>query len=170
MACSLLSLADVLPWLGGAGFIGSHLADAHLAAGDEVWIVDDLSSGRRENIPDAAHFVEMDIRSSDEVRDLFRDVRFDLVNHHAAQIDVRVSVIDPAKDAGINLLGLLNLTEAAIEVGTPDLRIGLHNRYQIIRLIQPDRSKTPIDPLHDISVESNLIAPNLYDVFASMGK
>jgi UDP-glucose 4-epimerase len=102
---------------GGAGFIGSHVADAYLAAGNDVWIVDDLSSGRRENVPADAELVEMDVRDA-EVRNLFREVRFDLVNHHAAQIDVRVSVLDPAKDAGINLLGLLNLTEAAIEVGT----------------------------------------------------
>lgn len=102
---------------GGAGFIASHVAEAYLAKGDEVWIVDNLSSGKRENVPDGATFVEMDIRD-DGVRDLFRDVRFDLVNHHAAQIDVRVSVEDPAKDAGINLLGLLNITEAAREVGT----------------------------------------------------
>ena len=103
---------------GGAGFIGSHVADAYLASGDDVWIVDDLSSGRMANVPEAAHFVEMDIRSDVEVRDLFRDVHFDLVNNHAAQIDVRVSVNDPQKDAAINLQGLLNLTEAAIEVGT----------------------------------------------------
>jgi UDP-glucose 4-epimerase len=102
---------------GGAGFIGSHVADAYLAAGDEVWIVDNLSSGRSANLPSGAEFVQLDVRD-DEVRNLFREVRFDLVNHHAAQIDVRVSVLDPAKDASINLLGLLNLTEAAIEVGT----------------------------------------------------
>lgn len=102
---------------GGAGFIGSHVADAYLAAGDDVWIVDDLSSGRLANVPSGAEFVELDIRDA-EVRSLFRDVRFDLVNHHAAQIDVRISVADPAKDAGINLLGLLNLTESALEVGT----------------------------------------------------
>ncbi|MDH3206986.1 MAG: NAD-dependent epimerase/dehydratase family protein [Gemmatimonadota bacterium] len=102
---------------GGAGFIGSHIADAYIAAGDEVWIVDNLSSGRRENLPGDAHFVELDIRDA-EIRNLFREVRFDLVNHHAAQIDVRVSVLDPARDASINLLGLLNLAEAAIEVGT----------------------------------------------------
>ena len=102
---------------GGAGFIASHVADAYLAAGDEVWVVDDLSSGRAENVPNGAHFVEADIRDP-EIRNLFRDVRFDLVNLHAAQIDVRVSVQDPAKDAGINLLGLLNVTEAALEVGT----------------------------------------------------
>ncbi|MFQ5537030.1 MAG: NAD-dependent epimerase/dehydratase family protein [Gemmatimonadota bacterium] len=102
---------------GGAGFIGSHVADAYLARGDEVWIVDDLSSGKRENLPADAHFVEMDIRD-DELRNLFREVRFDLVNHHAAQIDVRVSVADPAHDASINLLGLLNISESALEVGT----------------------------------------------------
>lgn len=102
---------------GGAGFIGSHVADAYLERGHEVWVVDDLSSGRRSNVPEGAELVEMDIRDPD-VRNLFREVRFDIVNHHAAQIDVRVSVADPAKDAGINLLGLLNITEAAVEVGT----------------------------------------------------
>jgi UDP-glucose 4-epimerase len=102
---------------GGAGFIGSHVADAYLAAGHDVWIVDNLSSGRRENLPGAAQFVELDVRDPG-LRDLFREVRFDLVNHHAAQIDVRTSVQDPAKDASINLLGLLNIAESALEVGT----------------------------------------------------
>lgn len=102
---------------GGAGFIASHVAEAYLSRGDEVWVVDNLSSGRRENVPDGAEFLEMDIRDP-ELRNLFREVRFDLVNHHAAQIDVRVSVNDPQKDASINLLGLLNITESALEVGT----------------------------------------------------
>jgi len=102
---------------GGAGFIASHVSEAYLAQGDEVWIVDNLSSGKRANVPEGAHFVEMDVRDPD-IRKLFLEVRPDLVNHHAAQIDVRVSVMDPAKDAGINLLGLLNITEAALEVGT----------------------------------------------------
>ena len=102
---------------GGAGFIGSHVADAYLARGDAVWVVDNLSSGKRENVPQAATLVEMDIRDGG-IRDLFREVRFDLVNHHAAQIDVRVSVTDPQHDAQVNLLGLLNLLEGAREVGT----------------------------------------------------
>ncbi|MDP2957411.1 MAG: NAD-dependent epimerase/dehydratase family protein [Longimicrobiales bacterium] len=102
---------------GGAGFIASHVAEAYLARGDGVWVVDDLSSGKRANVPEAAHFVEMDVRDPD-LRKLFRDVRFDLVNHHAAQIDVRTSVADPAKDAGINVMGLLNVTESAMEAGT----------------------------------------------------
>ncbi len=102
---------------GGAGFIASHVSDAYLARGDEVWVVDDLSTGRRENVPDGANFVEMDV-CDPELRNLFREVRFDLVNLHAAQIDVRASVSDPQKDARINLMGLLNVAEAALEVGT----------------------------------------------------
>jgi UDP-glucose 4-epimerase len=102
---------------GGAGFIGSHVAAAYLARGDEVWVVDNLSSGKRANVPAEARFVEMDVRDPD-LRNLFRETRFDLVSHHAAQIDVRVSVADPLLDASINVSGLLNLTEGALEVGT----------------------------------------------------
>jgi UDP-glucose 4-epimerase len=102
---------------GGAGFIGSHVADAYLARGDQVWIVDDLSSGRREQVPEGATFVEADI-ASPTVRELFREVRFDLLNHHAAQIDVRASVEDPSHDARTNVVGLINLMEGAKEVGT----------------------------------------------------
>lgn len=101
---------------GGAGFIGSHVSDAFLARGHRVWIVDNLSSGKRSNVPAGAELIVADIGDA-SVRDLFRDVRFDLVSHHAAQIDVRISVADPARDARVNVLGLLNLTEAALETG-----------------------------------------------------
>ncbi len=101
---------------GGAGFIGSHVVDGHLARGDRVWVVDDLSSGRRENVPDGVELLEADIKSR-TVRELMGDVRFHLVNHHAAQIDVRVSVRDPIHDARVNVLGLLNLLEGAVETG-----------------------------------------------------
>lgn len=96
---------------GGAGFIGSHVAEAYLGRGNRVWIVDDLSSGRRENIPAGAEFVHMSI-DDDGLHDLFREVGgFDVVNHHAAQIDVRRSVEDPRYDARINIDGLLNVLE-----------------------------------------------------------
>lgn len=101
---------------GGAGFIGSHVCDAYLSAGWEVTALDDLSSGRRENVPSGAAFVELDIRSP-EVLELFRSRRFDLVNHHAAQIDVRVSVARPRTDASINVDGLLNVLEASRHSG-----------------------------------------------------
>jgi len=97
---------------GGAGFIGSHIAAAHLAAGDDVTIVDDLSTGRRENIPPGAHFVHADIRSS-QARELVAQGKFDVLSHHAAQMDVRRSVADPVFDAEVNIIGFLNLLEGA---------------------------------------------------------
>ncbi|HSG46511.1 MAG TPA: NAD-dependent epimerase/dehydratase family protein [Longimicrobiales bacterium] len=102
---------------GGAGFIGSHVAEAYLSRGDRVWVLDDLSSGRRDNLPPGAEFVQADI-ASDAARELIREVKPHIVNHHAAQIDVRVSVEDPQRDARTNVDGFLNLTEGAREAGT----------------------------------------------------
>jgi UDP-glucose 4-epimerase len=98
---------------GGAGFIGSHVADAYLARGWSVTVVDNLSSGKRENVPAGADFVELDVRD-ERLHDLFdRKGGFELINHHAAQVDVRLSVQNPRLDAEINVLGLLNILEAA---------------------------------------------------------
>jgi len=101
---------------GGAGFIGSHVADGLLGAGHEVTVLDDLSSGKREQVPQAARFVHADIRSEAAAK-LIRDERFDAVVHQAAQIDVRKSVTDPRFDADVNLSGLLNLLEASTSAG-----------------------------------------------------
>ena len=97
---------------GGAGFIGSHVVDAHLAAGDEVTVLDNLSTGRRANVPAGVRLVEGDVRS-EEARRLIVDGGFAVVNHHAAQIDVRVSVSNPVADAECNVIGLLNVLEGA---------------------------------------------------------
>lgn len=102
---------------GGAGFVGSHTADAYIARGDRVWVMDDLSSGRLANVPAEAEFVRMDI-GDPRARDLIRDVGFELINHHAAQIDVRSSVTDPFADARVNIAGLINILEAARDAGT----------------------------------------------------
>ncbi len=96
---------------GGAGFIGSHIADALLDRGFQVVVLDDLSAGRRENVPTAAEFSQCDVRSADAAR-VVREGGFDVVLHQAAQIDVRKSVTDPVHDASINILGALNLLEA----------------------------------------------------------
>jgi UDP-glucose 4-epimerase len=101
---------------GGAGFIGSHIAEAYLAGGWEVVVLDDLSRGHQANVPSGARFVRADIRSP-EARELLATGRFDVLNHHAAQIDVRVSVDRPAFDADINLVGFVNLLEGAGEGG-----------------------------------------------------
>ncbi|MQA90968.1 MAG: NAD-dependent epimerase/dehydratase family protein, partial [Gemmatimonas sp.] len=97
---------------GGAGFIGSHVAEAYLARGHEVVVLDSLVHGKRENVPEGAEFHHLDIRDP-EAADLLRDGGFDILNHHAAQMDVRVSVHDPRFDASVNVDGLLNLLEAA---------------------------------------------------------
>jgi len=97
---------------GGAGFIGSHVCEAYRDAGWSVIALDNLSSGKRENVPEGVEFVEMDIRSDDLSR-FMRERRPALVNHHAAQIDVRVSVAEPRLDASINVDGWLNVLESA---------------------------------------------------------
>jgi UDP-glucose 4-epimerase len=101
---------------GGAGFIGSHIAEAYLRDGWEVAVLDDLSRGHERNVPQGARFVRADIRSP-EARKTIATGRFDVVNHHAAQIDVRVSVDQPAFDSHINVVGLVNLLEGAGEGG-----------------------------------------------------
>ncbi len=97
---------------GGAGFIGSHLAEAFLADGNRVLILDDLSSGRLENIPDRAELHQLDIRT-EAAATLVADSGIDILVHQAAQMDVRRSVADPTFDASVNIVGSLNLFEAA---------------------------------------------------------
>ncbi|MBX5474990.1 MAG: GDP-mannose 4,6-dehydratase, partial [Thermoleophilia bacterium] len=95
---------------GGAGFIGSHVVEALLARGDEVHVLDDLSKGKRENVPAGAVLHVADIRDPDAV---FDAVRPEAVLHLAAQADVRVSVERPAFDAEVNVLGTVRVLEAA---------------------------------------------------------
>lgn len=97
---------------GGAGFIGSHVADACVAAGHRVLVIDDLSSGRRENLPSGAELHDLDIRSP-EAAALVRDGGVQVLIHKAAQMDVRRSVADPSFDADVNIRGTLNLLEGA---------------------------------------------------------
>lgn len=101
---------------GGAGFIGSHVVRAYMDAGHDVVVIDDLSSGNRERLPEGVKCYAMDIRSP-ELADVFETERPDVVNHHAAQKSVPKSVIDPRYDADINIMGLLNLLEASRKVG-----------------------------------------------------
>ena len=107
---------------GGSGFIGSNLVDALLARGDEVTVVDDLSTGRRENLTAAlkggAELVEADVRDNAAMTALAEEQKPELVFHLAAQIDVRRSVADPAFDAEINVGGTANMLEAAREAGS----------------------------------------------------
>ena len=97
---------------GGAGFIASHIVDAYVDAGHTVSVVDDLSSGSKLNVNPKASFVQLDIRDK-QLDEVFKSGMFDVVNHHAAQMDVRRSVADPQFDASVNVLGGLNVFECS---------------------------------------------------------
>jgi UDP-glucose 4-epimerase len=101
---------------GGAGFIGSHVAELFLEKGHEVFIADDLSTGRKQNLPRGAAFFELDIRSG-EFEQKVLELKPEAIAHLAAQIDVRKSVADPVLDAGINVLGTIRVAGAAMRVG-----------------------------------------------------
>jgi UDP-glucose 4-epimerase len=115
--CSVRALVT-----GGAGFIGSNVVDALLERGDEVTVVDNLTTGRRENLDQAlangAKLVEADIRDAEALIDVFSEARPEVVFHLAAQIDVRKSAEDPAYDARVNVEGTINVLQAARAAGT----------------------------------------------------
>lgn len=101
---------------GGAGFIGSHVVDSYVTEGHEVIVIDNLFTGKRQNLNSSARFYLMDIRS-ELLREVFEIERPEIVNHHAAQASVPASVANPLFDADVNLLGLLNLLECSVRYG-----------------------------------------------------
>lgn len=100
---------------GGAGFIGSHVAEALLAANHEVLVLDDLSSGRRQNVPERATFAQGDIRDADFVAKVFTDFKPEVITHQGAQTSVAVSTREPLRDAEVNILGSLNIMNASVK-------------------------------------------------------
>jgi len=94
---------------GGAGFIGSNVVDAYIERGHRVWVLDNEFSGKRHQVNKKAVYVRKNITDHKALEALFKKIKFDVVNHHAAQIDVRRSVVDPEFDARVNILGLLNV-------------------------------------------------------------
>lgn len=134
---------------GGAGFIGSTVADLFLAEGWTVDIIDDLSSGKRSNVPAQATFHETDIRSEETAR-LIESTPFDVIVHLAAQIDVRRSVADPQHDASVNILGTLNILEALRRSGRgASTRVAFSSTGGAIYgdlVTPPNREAFPKDP------------------------
>lgn len=101
---------------GGAGFIASHIADRYILEGYEVVVIDDLSSGKAESLNPKAAFYKMDIRDK-AISAVFEKEKPGIVNHHAAQMDVRRSVSDPMFDADVNIIGMLNLLQNSVQYG-----------------------------------------------------
>lgn len=102
---------------GGAGFIGSHLVDALLAAGEQVTVIDDLSSGSTSKVPAGARLCELDIVDRPALDAVFEEVQPSAVYHLAAQASVTASVADPGRDCAVNVLGTLNVVDAATKLG-----------------------------------------------------
>lgn len=132
---------------GGAGFVGSHLADAYLSEGREVWIADDLSTGRIENVPEGAGFFAMDIADAEAVSNLMAEGGFEIVSHHAAQVDIRRSVADPAGDARTNVIGLVNIARAAAATGVRRLIFGSSGGAIYGEVGRPARESDPKRPM-----------------------
>jgi len=148
---------------GGAGFIASHVADRFLELGHEVTIVDNLVTGKRANLPSAAAFHEIDIRDADALERVFAQVRPEVVSHHAAHIDVRRSVADPAYDAGVNVMGGLNLLEAARRHGTRKiLYAGTGGALFGEAVYIPVDERHPIDPISPYGVSKHTLEHYLF--------
>jgi len=148
---------------GGAGFIGSHIVDGYLAEGLEVVVVDDLSRGARENVSPRAHFYQADIRDRAALRAIFEQEKPNLINHHAAQIDVRRAVKEPIFDAECNIFGSIHLLELAVQ-------------YKIRRFVYastggaiygepkvlPATEETPVLPITPYGISKHTVEHYLY--------
>ena len=134
---------------GGAGFIGSHIQDRYIALGHNVTVLDDFSTGRREYVNPAANLVEGSITDENIVGKTFEDGNFDLVNHHAGQINVRSSYEDPIFDCRVNVIGTLQILKAMI-----DYKVSKIIFASTGGAIYGDPKKIPVDEKSELKPES----------------
>lgn len=132
---------------GGAGFIGSHIADELIKAHHEVIIIDNLTHGRVENIPEGAAFYEVDIRDK-QIEEIFKKERPEVLIHEAAQIKVPNSVKDPIYDAEVNIIGSINLLQACVKAGVKKVI------YPASAAIFGEPKYLPIDEEHPLNMIS----------------
>ncbi|HUQ69315.1 MAG TPA: NAD-dependent epimerase/dehydratase family protein [Planctomycetaceae bacterium] len=132
---------------GGAGFIGSHIVDACLSADHEPFVIDDLSSGLRENLPPGVPLFVADICDGDRVAACFEEVRPDAVCHQAAQISVSRSVREPIFDAQVNLLGLLQICTNAVRCATPRIVFASSGGVLYGDVYSPAKEDVPANPI-----------------------
>lgn len=138
---------------GGAGFIGSNIVDALIKEGHEVAVVDNLSTGREENVNASAQFFNTDITDNEALENVFENFRPEVIFHAAAQIDVRKSVDDPAFDAETNVIGSVNLFKLAVNYGVRRIVYSstggaLYGEPKAL----PAAEETPIEPLSPYGV------------------
>jgi UDP-glucose 4-epimerase len=140
---------------GGAGFIGSHVAEAALAAGHEVSVLDDLSTGKREQVPDGARFFAVDVRDAGAVGAAFAEARPEVVSHQAAQVSVALSVREPAFDAAVNVVGSVTVMQACVDHGVGRLVFASSGGAmygEVAEGVRADEAGHPIQPLSPYAV------------------
>ncbi|MEM3561225.1 MAG: NAD-dependent epimerase/dehydratase family protein, partial [Nitrososphaerota archaeon] len=138
---------------GGAGFIGSNVVDGYENLGHEVAVLDNLSTGKTDNLNPKAKFYKVDLRDKASLENVFKDFKPEVVNHHAAQIDVRKSVENPSYDAEINVLGSVNLFELSVKYGVKRIIFASTGGalYGEPKKLPADED-TPIEPLSPYGV------------------
>lgn len=148
---------------GGAGFIGSNIVDAYIRHGHTVAVVDNLSTGLSENLNSDAQFYQADIRNSQEISKVFDDFKPQIVNHHAAQIDVRKSTSDPFFDADVNIIGSLNIMKASAEHHVTKLIYASSGGavYGDPEYLPADE-RHPIRPIAEYGVSKHIVEHYLY--------
>jgi UDP-glucose 4-epimerase len=132
---------------GGAGFIGSHLVDALLSAGHQPFVIDDLSSGSRENLPADVPCFEVDVRDAQAVAKVFAEVKPEAVSHQAAQMSVSRSVREPRFDAEVNVLGLINTLDASVAAGVNRFVFASSGGVMYGDVTSPASEDAPADPI-----------------------
>lgn len=148
---------------GGAGFIGSHVVDKFIESGHQVIVVDNLSSGRRENLNPQAKFYEVDIREKVKLEEIFKEERPDVVDHHAAQISVVSSVEDPGFDAEVNIIGSLNLIDLSLRYGVKKfIYASTGGAVYGEPIYLPCDEKHPVDPLAPYGISKHTVEHYLY--------
>lgn len=152
---------------GGAGFIGSHIVDKLITKGFDVVIVDNLSSGKKENVNLQAKLYQVDITSSSDLEEVFALEKPNYVIHHGAQIDIQKSIVDPVYDANINVLGTINILEKCREHSVDKLV------YASSAAVYGNPKDLPVNELHEINPLSfygvSKFTPELYiKIFSSM--
>ncbi|MCD6382680.1 MAG: SDR family NAD(P)-dependent oxidoreductase [Candidatus Hydrothermae bacterium] len=148
---------------GGAGFIGSHVADRLIEGGHDVYIVDDLSNGKIENLNEEAKFIRADIRDRERMEEIFEEVKPEIVNHHAAQISVQKSVEKPLYDAEVNVLGSLNLIDLSVKHDVKRfVYISSGGAVYGDPLYLPCDEKHPVNPLSPYGASKHAVEHYLY--------
>jgi UDP-glucose 4-epimerase len=147
---------------GGAGFIASQITDAFIKEGHEVFVLDNLVTGFRHNINPEANFIEADIRDK-EISALFEKEKFDVVNHHAAQMDVRRSVADPSFDANVNILGTINLLQCSLKTNVKKFMFAsTGGAVYGDQKYYPADEQHPTDPLSPYGISKLTVEKYLY--------